>query len=174
MAYTCECGVYVQESLVGSKQTTCLLNQDFIALLWHTERMWKKEYHINYLFIIYFHGSTARIGPGPHYRGFTITLRHTTLGRTAGQVISLKQRPLPDSAQHSQEPDIHVPSGIWTHNPSKLVAEDPRLRPCGHWNRLPHKLLIENLNLQSSPDVVMGFVANVGEGGEHHWHHLTI
>jgi hypothetical protein len=29
------------------------------------------------------HGATAPSGPGPpHYRGFTITLRHITLGRT--------------------------------------------------------------------------------------------
>jgi hypothetical protein len=32
---------------------------------------------------IFFHGATAPSGPGPpHYRGFTITLRHTTLSRT--------------------------------------------------------------------------------------------
>jgi hypothetical protein len=32
---------------------------------------------------IFFHGATAPSGRGPpHYRGFTITLRHTTLGRT--------------------------------------------------------------------------------------------
>ena len=32
---------------------------------------------------IFFHGATAPSGPGPpYYRGFTITLRHTTLGRT--------------------------------------------------------------------------------------------
>ena len=30
-----------------------------------------------------FRGATAPSGPGyPHYRGFTITLRHTTFGRT--------------------------------------------------------------------------------------------
>jgi len=30
-----------------------------------------------------FHGTTAPSGPGQtHYRGFTITLRHITLGRT--------------------------------------------------------------------------------------------
>jgi hypothetical protein len=35
-----------------------------------------------FLFFI-FHGATAPSGPGPpHYRGFMITLRHTTLGRT--------------------------------------------------------------------------------------------
>jgi hypothetical protein len=29
------------------------------------------------------HGATAHNGPGPpHYRGFTITVRHITLGRT--------------------------------------------------------------------------------------------
>ena len=32
---------------------------------------------------IFFHGTTAPSGPEPpHYRGFTITLRHTTLGRS--------------------------------------------------------------------------------------------
>jgi len=28
------------------------------------------------------HSATAPSAPGSHYRGFTITLRHTTLGRT--------------------------------------------------------------------------------------------
>jgi hypothetical protein len=31
--------------------------------------------------------------------------------------------------------DIHAPCGIRTHNPSKRAAEDPRLRPRGHWDR---------------------------------------
>jgi len=32
---------------------------------------------------IFFNGSTAPAEPGPlHYRGFIITLRHTTIGRT--------------------------------------------------------------------------------------------
>jgi hypothetical protein len=35
------------------------------------------------MFIIFFYGATATTGPGPpHFRGFTITLRHTTIGRT--------------------------------------------------------------------------------------------
>jgi len=34
-------------------------------------------------FIIFLYGATATSGPGPpHFRGFTITLRHTTIGRT--------------------------------------------------------------------------------------------
>jgi hypothetical protein len=31
--------------------------------------------------------------------------------------------------------NIHAPSEIRTHDPSKRAAEDPRLRPHGHWDR---------------------------------------
>jgi len=32
--------------------------------------------------------------------------------------------------------DKHPPlGGIRTHNPSRRDAADPRLRPCGHWER---------------------------------------
>jgi hypothetical protein len=41
------------------------------------------NFFIFYLFIPPPHGAAAPSGPGPpHYRGFTITLRHTALGRT--------------------------------------------------------------------------------------------
>ena len=40
-----------------------------------------------------------------------------------------------DNTQHSQETDIHAPGGIRARNPSKQAAEDPRLRPRGHWDR---------------------------------------
>jgi len=43
-------------------------------------------------------------------------------------------RPLPDNTQHSEETDIHAPSRIQTHNPSKLMATDPHLRLHGHWD----------------------------------------
>jgi hypothetical protein len=32
--------------------------------------------------------------------------------------------------------NIHAPGEIRTHDPSKRAAEDPRLRPHGHWDRL--------------------------------------
>jgi len=68
-------------------------------------------------------------GPRPlHYRGFTITLRHTTLGKTALDGWSARSRDL--YLTHS----IH-PGGIRTHNPSKRAATDPRLRPRAHWDR---------------------------------------
>ena len=65
----------------------------------------------------------ASSGPGhPHCRGFTITLRHTTLGRTSGRVISPMQRPLPHNTRHSQQTNIHAPGGIRTHDLSRRAA----------------------------------------------------
>jgi len=60
-----------------------------------------------------------------HYWVFGITLRHITLGRTPGRVISSIQRPLHENT-HSQETDIHVHGGIRTRNPSKRAAAVPR------------------------------------------------
>ena len=36
----------------------------------------------------------------------------------------------------SQEREIHAPRGIWTRNSRKPTAADPRVRSCGHWDRL--------------------------------------
>jgi hypothetical protein len=47
-------------------------------------------------------------------------------------VISLMQRSLLCNIQHPQEKDIHVPSRIWTCNPSMQAAADPRFRPPCH------------------------------------------
>jgi hypothetical protein len=50
------------------------------------------------------------IGPRPpHYRGFMITLRHTTLGRMPLDEWSARHIPLPDNTKHSQQTDIRVP-----------------------------------------------------------------
>jgi len=47
-----------------------------------------------------------------------------------------------DNTQHSQETDIHAPSGIPTYNSSMLAATDPLLRPRDHWDRGTHNLLL--------------------------------
>ena len=54
----------------------------------------------------------------------------------SGRVISPSQRPLPNNTWHSTQIDIHAPGRVRTHNPSKRAAVDPRLRQCGHWDRL--------------------------------------
>jgi len=40
-----------------------------------------------------------------------------------------------DNKQHSQDTNIHAIFGIRTQNFIKGTAAEPRLRPCGHWNR---------------------------------------
>jgi hypothetical protein len=72
------------------------------------------------------------VGQGLLYRGYALTLRHTTVGKTL-YVWSARRR---DNTQHSQETDIHVPGGIQTHDPSKPAAADPSLRPRDHWDQL--------------------------------------
>jgi len=51
----------------------------------------------------FYHDATAPSGPrSPHYQGFTITLRHTTLGRTPlDECSARRERPLSDNTQHS-------------------------------------------------------------------------
>jgi len=73
----------------------------------------------------------------PHYRGFTITLRHTTLGRTPLDKWSAQRRNLYLTTHniHNRQTDIHAPGGIQTQNSSKREGVDLRLRPRGHRDR---------------------------------------
>jgi len=66
-------------------------------------------------------------GPGPHYRGFTVVLRHTTLGRAPLDERLARRRDIYLTTQHSQETDIHAAGGIRTRNPSKRAAADHAL-----------------------------------------------
>jgi hypothetical protein len=64
----------------------------------------------------FFSGATAPNRPGPpHYRGFTIILRHTTLSRTSLDEWSARRR---DNTQHLQETGVHATSGIRTRSPA--------------------------------------------------------
>ena len=67
----------------------------------------------------------------PHSRGFYITLRHTTVGRT---LLWTNDRPVAQASTW-QHTDIHASGGIRTRNLSSRVAADPRLRPRGLWDR---------------------------------------
>jgi hypothetical protein len=90
------------------------------------------------------HGAPADSGTGmSHLRGFTNTDTPHSLGLlwTGDGPIP---RPVPDITQHSQETDIHVPSGIRTHNPSKRAVADLRLRLHGHRDRQTQLLMKKN------------------------------
>jgi hypothetical protein len=67
-----------------------------------------------------------------------------TLGRTTLDEGSARRRGLClHNTQHSQERNIHAPSGIRTRNSSKRAAADLRLRPRGHWDRLLSYLFLK-------------------------------
>jgi len=86
-----------------------------------------------------FHGATAPRGPGlrpRHYQGFTITLRHTTLGRTYLEERSTRRTDLYLTKHNTHKTDIHAPGGIQTRSPSKKTVKDPCLRTRGHWDPL--------------------------------------
>ena len=72
--------------------------------------------------------------PGPHYRGFTIALRPTTLGRTPLDEWSARRSDL-STWQHATviTRNIRDAGCIRTRSPSKRAAADRRLRPRGHW-----------------------------------------
>jgi hypothetical protein len=78
-------------------------------------------------YFIFPHDTTAPSGPvSPRSRGFTITLRHTTLGRTPLEEWSARRKDI--SRQHTiLTTDIHAPrGGIQTRNTSKIAAAEPR------------------------------------------------
>ena len=100
------------------------------------------------IFVNFFvRGATAPSGAGPpHYLGFTITLRHTKLGRTALDEWSVRRRGLYRTTHNTHNP---CPGGIRTRNPSNRTAEDPLLRPRGQWVRelliMLHHIIREKL-----------------------------
>jgi hypothetical protein len=72
----------------------------------------------------------------PHYRGFVITLRHSTLSRTPLEERSYRRRDLSPTTHKRATRDKHpCPRGIRTQNPSKREAADPRLILRGHWDQ---------------------------------------
>jgi hypothetical protein len=73
------------------------------------------------------------IGP-PHYQGFGITLRYTTLGRTPLEEQSASRRDLCFTTHdiHNKHP-CH--KEIRTYNLSRRSVAEPRIRPLGHWDR---------------------------------------
>ena len=66
--------------------------------------------HNPWFFAFLYHGATAPIGPGrPHYRGFKITLRHTTLGRTPPEEWSTRHRELYRTTHDTHERQTFMP-----------------------------------------------------------------
>ena len=81
--------------------------------------------------VIFFHGTTAPSGPEPsQHRGLTLTLRHTTLGRTPLDEWSARRRDhYLHNTQRSQQTDIHAPRKIRSCDPS---SERPKAHALDH------------------------------------------
>jgi len=79
----------------------------------------------------------ATSGPRPpHYRRFTVTLRHTTLCRSPLDEWSARHTDLYLTTHSTHNKHNHpCPGRIRTHNPRKRAASDPRLRPRGQQDR---------------------------------------
>jgi hypothetical protein len=76
------------------------------------------------------HSATAPSGSGrPHYRGFTITLRHATLGRTPLNEGSARRRDLYLTTHNNHKRQTSMsPAGFEPAIPASK-------RPQAHWNR---------------------------------------
>ena len=73
-------------------------------------------------------------GP-PHYRAFTITLGHPTIGTTPLDEWSVRLRDL-YLTTHNTRDRHHTPRGIRSRYPSKRTAADPHFRPRNNWDWL--------------------------------------
>jgi len=91
-------------------------------LLYKTQRGWRtlELVYFGQLFVFPpLMGKQLPSGPGPpHYRGFTVTLRHTTLGRTALEEWSARLR-YPDPTTHNTQNIHYASGGIRTRNSSR-------------------------------------------------------
>jgi hypothetical protein len=113
------------------------MDQKFAKL---TAGCWISHQHTKYVLFIIFSGSVAQHGLWPPLsRGFLITHNDAPqlveLLRTSDQFVAETS-----TWQHTQQTNIHAPSGIWTHDHSRRAAVDLRLRSHGHWDR--HKIYI--------------------------------
>jgi len=98
LARLASCGIHITTKTVGSASGTILL---------------------------IFHGSTALVkSRSPHRRGFTITLRHTTLGRISQYECSVRHRDLYLTTHNIYKREISMPPAIF--EPKIPVRERPQ------------------------------------------------
>jgi hypothetical protein len=93
-------------------------------------------YTKSHLTFFIFHVATAPIGSGSaQCRGFTNTLRHTTLDKISLDEWPARRRDLylTTHTTHKRQTDLHAPRGIRTLNPNNRAPTDRRLRPHSHW-----------------------------------------
>jgi hypothetical protein len=98
---------------------------------------------------LFFHTAAALSGPGsPHYRGFTITLRHTTLGRTPLDEWSVLRRDLYLITHNTHNRHTSMPpAGLEPEIPASERPQTHALDRAGHWEGRRPLIANQNLNL---------------------------
>jgi hypothetical protein len=89
------------------------------------------------------------------------SFRHTTLGRTPLGEWSVRRRDLCLTTHNAHKRNIHASGGIRTHNPSKRLAEGPRLTRSGHWDGLWSYVWPINLMKQKEYRYVLSFKRSI-------------
>ena len=88
------------------------------------------------LFVCYWHDFPA-VGQGLLIH--EVSRSHSTTHQSVGLVWTsddlVAETSTYQHTQNSQQTDVHVPGGIRTHNLSRQLAANLRLRPRDHWER---------------------------------------
>ena len=129
------------------KQATIYFNTYF-ALHVTVYNIFRKSLLKDLIQALFAHGSTALVCLDLHIVGASQSHPIDT-PQSVGLPLT-SDRPVAETStnntQHSQETYIHAPGGIRIRNLSRRAAADPRLRPCGHWDRLIQGLIIQIRN----------------------------
>ena len=123
--------IYLKNFIFFSEHFTGIQQQS-VTGGWIKNRLISPKPAENYIIFFIFHSGTAASGPGsPLYLCFTITLRHTTIGRTPLDEWSARRRDLSLATHNTHNTEISMSlAGIRTCNPSKQAVTDRRLRQC--------------------------------------------
>jgi hypothetical protein len=114
------------------------LRQNFSIIFTYYKNLYSKwDGYVNF----FFHGARAPSGPGPpHYRGFTITLIHTTLGRTPLDEWSARRKDLYRATYNTQKRQISMPPARF--EPTIPASKQPKTHS---FDRVELRLLLNEI-----------------------------
>jgi hypothetical protein len=88
----------------------------YLHIKFHISRYKQWVLNIVIIVVFFYHDVTAQSGPRPlHCRGFTITLRHTTLGRTSLDEWSARRRYLYLTTYNTHDRRTSMPQAGFEH-----------------------------------------------------------
>jgi hypothetical protein len=111
-----------EKLLTGDLGTTCDFQENFTTIFPKNKN---QTTIVTAHFSNFSNGATAPTGPGPpHYRGFTITFRHTALGRTPLHEWSARRRDLYLTTHNTHKRQTSMPPAGF--EPTVPASERPQ------------------------------------------------